>query len=271
MLGLFVFMQSCAPSRVTDAAAQEDFHKKGVPLTTKTDTINGHALHYAITGSDTAATIVFIHGSPGSWDDYKKYLYDSLLITKFRVIAIDRPGFGYSDYGQPMHLQPQVDIIAQLLVKLQNGKPLYLVGHSYGGPVVAALSAEYPHYMDGIVILAGAVDLQLEKPEKWRTLLINKFFRYFLPTTVYTSNAELWYLKKDLVGLKEKLPNYPGDVYVFHGQKDMLVDVGNAPFIKDNYTHARSMHVHYFPKENHFIPWTQHNVIRDTLMTFPAE
>jgi hypothetical protein len=42
---------------------------------------------------------------------------DEDLRKKYRIISMDRPGFGFSDYGKAMHLQEQCKL---LLPVLQN-------------------------------------------------------------------------------------------------------------------------------------------------------
>jgi pimeloyl-ACP methyl ester carboxylesterase len=59
---------------------------------------DGHNLHYIETGNAQKPTLI-LHGSPGSWNAFKEYLQDTTLLKKYRMIAIDRPGFGYSDFG----------------------------------------------------------------------------------------------------------------------------------------------------------------------------
>jgi len=146
---------------------------------------------------------------------------------------------------------------------------LYLVGHSYGGPMVSLLAVDYPQLITGVVILAGAVDASFEGDWGWRKVMDAIPIRYFIPTPMRTSNEELMYLKPDLLILQPKLPTIKADVWVMQGRKDMLVNVGNAEFIKQHFTSAKSMHVIYFPKENHFIPWTRFVEVRDLLLTLP--
>jgi pimeloyl-ACP methyl ester carboxylesterase len=83
---------------------------------------------------------------------------DSLLLKKFRMVSIDRPGFGYSDYGQPQHLDVQSLWISQLFPLLANNKPIFLVGHSLGGPLVIKLGADNPNIFSGLVVISGSID-----------------------------------------------------------------------------------------------------------------
>src|SRR5882757_1467746 len=91
--------------RWSDRQAQRVFNNKNIPLKTCDSIIDGHRIHYAMTGDDQLPSLVFIHGSPGSWINFRKYMWDTELLRKFRIISIDRPGFGYSDFGKAMHLQ----------------------------------------------------------------------------------------------------------------------------------------------------------------------
>ncbi|MFT6809828.1 MAG: pimeloyl-ACP methyl ester carboxylesterase [Saprospiraceae bacterium] len=62
--------------------------------------VNLHAI--TVGDSSLRSLILFIHGTPGSWMDFREYLADSLLRNRFRMIALDRPGQGLSNYGESM-------------------------------------------------------------------------------------------------------------------------------------------------------------------------
>ena len=46
---------------------------------------------------------------------------------------------------------------------------------------------------------------------------------YIVPGAMRPSNRELWYLKTDLVKLKEDFPKINIPVYIVHGDKDNMV------------------------------------------------
>src|SRR5437763_10015153 len=98
LVAWIVAAQTCNEMRVDDAVAINDFRKFGVVLTPHVVKINGHILHYVSTGTDTLPLLIFIHGSPGSWEVFKDYLRDSDLLRQYNMISIDRTGFGFSDY-----------------------------------------------------------------------------------------------------------------------------------------------------------------------------
>src|ERR1700741_2837174 len=138
LLATWVLLARCfiMKNRWSDKKAYKVFAAKKVPLNIHDTVINKHHLHFAISGPDSLPALVFIHGSPGSWMNYMKFMWDSAIRAKFRVIAIDRPGFGYSDFGKAAHLDEQTGIILPVLQKLKKGKPMFLVGHSMGGPIL---------------------------------------------------------------------------------------------------------------------------------------
>ena len=44
--------------------------------------------------------IVFVHGSPGALNAYEDYFSDVDFLKYADMISVDRPGFGYSDFGK---------------------------------------------------------------------------------------------------------------------------------------------------------------------------
>ncbi len=250
-----VFAQSCMKMRITDATAQTEFAKAGVDLLLTTFTSNNFKLHYAKTGNDTLPTLFFVHGSPGSWDAYQTYLQDSDLLKKYRMVSIDRPGFGYSEFGNAKNLENQSKIISPLLKKLSNGKPLYIIGHSLGGPLAVKLVADNPNTFTGMVLLAAAVDPAEEPAEKWRGFLFYTPFQYLLPGAFRPSNTEIWYLKKDLAPLAKQFASITCDVWIVHGDKDSFVPVGNAAYAAKMLVNAKSVTTKILPGAPHFIPW----------------
>ncbi len=261
----------CMTMRKPDGEWKTLFAKDGVTLITASIKTNGHTVHYAKTGNDTLPTIVFVHGTPGSWDAFEGYLRDTDLIKQFRLVSIDRPGFGYSDFGDVFHLQEQSAIINPLLQQFQNGKPVFLVGHSLGGPLSVKLCADNPALFSAIVLLAGSTDPAQEKPEKWRPVLFKTPLNLLIPGALKPSNEELWYLKKDLVFLKEDFKKITCSVYILHGKEDKLVPFANAAYSKKMLVNAKYIGEIYFPDENHFIPWTQFDAIKKLLLSLKGQ
>lgn len=252
--------------RTKDSAAVKKFSAAGVALSTHRLKSGNHILHYVQTGDNNLSTIVFVHGTPGSWDAFQQFLKDTSLLRKYRLISIDRPGFGYSDFGQALNLAEQSVVISPLFQQIKNGRPVYLVGHSLGGPVICKLAADNPGIVSALVILAGSQDPAAEKPEKWRPVLFRTPLNYLVPGALRPSNEELWYLKKDLVGLKDDFAKINCAVYLLHGTKDALVPFSNMAYTEKMLTHAPQIKTMVFENENHFLPWKRFEEIRNLLL-----
>lgn len=266
LLSWILFAQSCMSFRNTDSEEKNEFAKKQITLRTATMVVDGRHIHYAVTGNDTLPTLFFIHGSPGSWNAFAEYMKDSLLLTKFRMVSVDRPGFGYSDYGQPQHLDVQALLISPLFLRLANQKPIYLAGHSMGGPLVIKLAADNSGMFSALVVISGSIDPAEEKPEKWRPWLYKTPLNFLVPGAMRPSNEELWYLKKDLVALEKDFSEITCPVYFIHGAMDTWVPPGNVAYGRKLLVNSTSVEETIIPGADHFIPWSKFTEIRGILL-----
>lgn len=253
--------------RISDRRAKRKFKKAGVELSVNTIKVKGRSIHYAQTGDDSKPTIVFLHGSPGAWNAFIRYLQDKDLLEHFRMVSIDRPGFGYSDYGNATDLRTQSDLIAFLLKRLRNNKPVYLVGHSLGGPLCVLLAADHPEYVDGLVLLAASVDPDEEKPEKWRPVMKVFPLKFFLPGAFRPSNIELLAFKQDVLLMRVAMQKVKVPVIIVHGKKDNMVPPENAEYAAKYLMNAKGVEKVMIQDAGHFIPWTRYYEVKKTLLS----
>lgn len=123
-------------------AAREAAAVRSHPPTGQFVTVDGLQVHLQVAGS--GPDLVMIHGANGNLREFTFALMDHLS-SRYRVIAVDRPGLGYSDAlpgdvasvaGQARHLRAAV---AQIGVQ----SPIVL-GQSYGGTVALAWALQSP-------------------------------------------------------------------------------------------------------------------------------
>ena len=106
--------------------------------------------------------LFFVHGSPGSSMDFRRYLSDADLNSMANIISYDRIGYGPERTGEVLSsLQEEVDLLHQLLKGMDVSK-VVLVGYSYGGTVVMASGLDYKKK----IALAASVKGDLE-PMFW--------------------------------------------------------------------------------------------------------
>ena len=134
--------------------------------------IDGQRLHYLDTGG-TGPAIVMIHGLGGTLWNYRYALVEKLS-GEFRVIAVDRPGSGYSvrPDDAPARLSAQADTLAKFMRALGLKQPL-LVGHSLGGALSLAIALDHPDCAGALALVAPLTHAQDDVPEPFRGLVIN--------------------------------------------------------------------------------------------------
>jgi pimeloyl-ACP methyl ester carboxylesterase len=124
------------------------------PPTGRFITVNGIRLHYIERGE--GPPVVLLHGNMVMAEDFDTSGVLDLVATQHRVIAFDRPGFGYSDrpHGSPWGAGVQADLLRDALVVLGIKRPIVL-GHSWGAAVALALGLNHPDAVGGLVLLSG--------------------------------------------------------------------------------------------------------------------
>lgn len=80
----------------------------------------------------------------------------NLLKDKFRVHALDLPGFGQSqEPKEPIDSFKYADIVKNYIDNM-GIKKLTLIGHSFGGKISIILGSKYPELIDKIVLVNSA-------------------------------------------------------------------------------------------------------------------
>ncbi len=120
--------------------------------------VEGTRLHYVDRGtaSEGQPTVVLLHGNGVLLQDFEVSGVLPLAAANHRVIAFDRPGFGYSKRPSATHWTPeeQARLIARALDQIGIG-PAVVVGHSWGTMVALAMALERPEKVAGLVLVSG--------------------------------------------------------------------------------------------------------------------
>ena len=256
----------CVSLRMSDKEVTAYFNNKPVKPEFHQIQVEGRTVHYAQIGSDSLPLVVFVHGSPGSWDAFISFFADSSLYHHARLVSVDRLGFGKSGLGEPeKSLHRQAAAIAAVIDTVQAGGKAVLVGHSLGGPVVARLAMDYPNRVRGLILVAPSIDPTLEKNEWFRPVLSAFPVRQLLPTEFDVSNQEIRPLRGELDRMLPGWAKIRVPVTVIQGDKDDLVPPANADFARRMLTNAL-VTMEMIPGMNHFIPWRRPDLIKAAIL-----
>lgn len=118
-------------------------------------TWRGAQLHYTDEGS--GFPVLMIHGFGGAYTNFSKL--SELMKKDYRVIRVDLPGFGLSDFPEVSpnenYLQDYRDYITFILDTLHLDS-VYVIGNSMGGAVTWGAAVDHPDKVRKIVLLDPA-------------------------------------------------------------------------------------------------------------------
>lgn len=116
--------------------------------------VDGVRLHYLERGA--GPTLVLLHGNGVYSKDFETSGLLDLAAEHYRVIAFDRPGFGYSERPRTTAWTPDRQAALLLKALAQIGVESAIVaGHSWGTMVALAMGLQQPGAVRGLVLLSG--------------------------------------------------------------------------------------------------------------------
>lgn len=223
-------------------------------------------LHYAEAGEVGQATVVFIHGTPGSWRALGRLLGHEELRQQARLIAIDRPGWGGSpltDKTTEGSFAEQTKLIAPLLARLKaesGNQSLILVGHSLGASYAPYIASKHPELVDGVLMAAGAIDPELGKP-RWYNYAASVWpISRLIGDGLQKANIEIWGVHDALTELQPWWENASIPMIYMQGEEDELVDPRNLDFA-ESFLPKPQTKVVRIPEQSHFVHRQQEELI----------
>lgn len=208
----------------------------------------------ASAAAEGGTPLLFVHGSPGDWKAWARYLDAPELAGEGTRIAVDRPGYGGSGAGAVMtDLRAQAALLAQLI---PPGPPAILIGHSLGAPLVGWIALDDPDKVCGVVMIAGSIAPAQEAPRWYNRAADTWLARLLLPDELLWSNQEILPLKTELQKLDREWPRLQRPVIIIQGEKDSLVDPRTADYAERRLP-AQWRQVVRVADGGHFLLWKQ--------------
>jgi pimeloyl-ACP methyl ester carboxylesterase len=142
--------------------------------------------------------------------------------------------------------------------------PTIVVGHSLGGPVAARLAMDYPDEVAAAVLVAPAIDPDLEHPAWYERALQHQPLRALLPGMLVWSSDEIMWLTGELRAMQPRWKDLRMPVTVVQGDRDREVDPRTADFAQRVLPPrlGRAVRVR---RGNHYLIWNRPKVVADTI------
>ena len=115
--------------------------------------VGGYRMHVLAEGQPNGrATVVWMPGAHEA--SYALYHLHAGLRREARSVLVDRPGSGWSDPGPfPRTTAGEAEEVVRALAAAGEKSPFVLVGHSFGGLLVANIARRHPEIVSAVVLL----------------------------------------------------------------------------------------------------------------------
>ncbi|MCY7420169.1 MAG: alpha/beta hydrolase [Chitinophagaceae bacterium] len=123
---------------------------------------NGRKLSYRQFGPNDGWPVFYFHGTPSAGTEAQLIENDILEKNDIRMIAIDRPGIGYSGFQKQRNFSHWVKDVEQVANKLAIDK-FSVLGFSGGAGYVAACASLLPERLLSALIVAGAWKMNVKE------------------------------------------------------------------------------------------------------------
>lgn len=168
------------------------------PLVTPTTghhTINigGIDIHYREAGPANGPVVLLLHGFPSSSHMFRELIPQ--LAVKYRVIAPDYPGFGFSGEPSSTKFDYSFDGLATVMDEFtqQIGAKNYVVYmQDFGGPVGFRLAVKHPERVQGMIIQNTTIH-----GEGWNPDVVKQFAPFWKKRNAQTEKPIRAFLKPE--------------------------------------------------------------------------
>lgn len=206
--------------------------------------------------------LVFVHGTPGSLRAYRSYLTDPVLRERFHMISVTRVGWTAGAQGKEPSLEGQARALRPILEMDRSGRGAILMGHSYGGPVIARAAMDYTELVGGLVFVATTADPEMSEP-RWYNYISFWWPEFVLGDRLMGANDEIMAVQSQLEEMLPRWENLTMPALIVQGDEDSLVHPENADFLHERLVNSRLLPR---PGGDHFILWGDMPVIRDAIV-----
>lgn len=109
----------------------------------KSISLNGATFTYDVAGESRDETIVVLHGGRGIGDHRTDFNAFRPLADSYRLLAYDQRGCGTSSLTPPFTFEQFAGDLEAIRLSLCGGKPMVLIGGSFGGMIAMTYAVKY--------------------------------------------------------------------------------------------------------------------------------
>jgi len=169
---------------------------------------DGRNLGYIDLGNKDGKPLFHFHGFPGSRLEANLLFEIDIDIANIRLISIDRPGMGLSDFKKNRTLLDWPDDVVELADALGIDK-FAVEGISGGGPYAAACAYKIPERLTSCGIISGLASKDLEIEKKIKLFSVIRIFPWLFKLMMWIQSRSMKDSVKAEKNMKKAMKNYP--------------------------------------------------------------
>ncbi|GAB3763970.1 alpha/beta fold hydrolase [Spirosoma pomorum] len=220
----------------------------------------------ALAGDSALPVVLFVHGAPSSLSFFNGFFKDTALLKRAQLVSVDRPGYGYSDFGWvETSIVKQAKFLQPLIDRYKKAPYLMIVGSSYGGSVSARLAMNNPNAVDHVVFVSSALGPGLERTYGISYLVDSPLLHWGIPPLLRLANDEKLAHRQALEAILPDWPKIKAGITMLHGQRDELVYPTNVTFAQNHLINAQ-MRQFLLPENRHDIVMNKREYISEILL-----
>ncbi len=188
--------------------------------------INNHKMHIYKSGDVNKPKLVFLSGSGTVAPIYDfKILYNK-LINKYRIIIIEKFGYGYSDiFEAPCDIDSLVSFYRTALEKTGEKGPFILLSHSMSGLEAIRWKQKYPKEITAIIGLDMATPITYMR---WSDKEINKKINMMKKIQIVKNLGLLFWYPLNRRGLSKHEIKQQRLLWQRNGMNNCFINEANA-------------------------------------------
>jgi len=269
LLSVLLFISGIAQiAAIPDPKINKYFSNRDIHFEIHYDTFSNIAIRYLETYTNEEAEILVfgLHGAASNAMLYKEIMSDTSLLNKnVRFISLDRPGYGMSNPGEALtDIEKQAEVVDYVISKFPF-KSCILVGHSYGSPIVATYASKNQDKNIKLVMLAPAIDPELERIFPAVNMVNHPKARQIMPESSQVAALENLVHEAELNEILPIWQTLKIPVYHIHGKLDLVISPKNLEFSKRN-INPRFLTTFLMPDVGHHIVTFKPDEITDLII-----
>ena len=210
--------------------------------------VDSAIIHYRLFNGDLQnprGKILLVHGFCGSTFCWRNNI-ESLVMAKYLVVAIDLPGFGYSDRNLSVNQSHsgRAKLIWSVLARIDpdDKQKWNIIGHSMGGGAVEAMALMNPDRVQTVTLVDGMVFIRNRNMEGAFIAMSKMKGTNQILVTLAKQNIISY---NSMERLMKKVYGRPLDSAEMKGYMDPLLIEGSAASVINIYANAGEIrHLH---------------------------